>query len=61
MVNFSPAGMNMREFRDINSGREVFYNFLSRCYKKEVDEDFLCDACFPYALYRECSISVGYR
>ena len=41
MVNFSLAGMNMREFRDINSGREVFYNFLSRCYKKEVDEDFL--------------------
>lgn len=40
-MNYSIAGVEMKEFRDINSGKEVFYNFLSRSYKKEVDEDFL--------------------
>ena len=31
----------MKELRDINAGREVFYNFLARGYKTEVNEEYL--------------------
>lgn len=40
-MDYDIIGMDIKEFRDINFGREVFYNFLSRCYKNEVDEELL--------------------
>ena len=33
--------LDMKVLRDINAGREVFYNFLSRSYQAEVDDEYL--------------------
>ncbi len=41
MKNLNKAVMDSKEFKDINSGREVFYNFLSRSFKTEVNEEYL--------------------
>lgn len=40
-MEYGNKAVDVKEFRNINAGREVFYNFLARSYKTEVNGEYL--------------------